>query len=82
MIGLGQHEESLEVLCRHAKVTFNSESDKSEVSRLPDPSSQLGVFHALEFPEDTPVDIRSKLAVVLINLKGSHLVKVSVKSPV
>ena len=40
------------------------------------PEKQLESFDTVLMPEESPADIKTKLVVVLINLKAKHLVKV------
>jgi hypothetical protein len=78
LISLEQNEEALEVLCQYSNAKFSSSSSPESVAELP-PEQQLQTFRKVVLPDDTPLDINSKLVVVLVNLKAKHLVQVSTK---
>ncbi len=81
LIGLGQHEEALHVLCQHSGVGFSSDTVDREDAEQMGPEQQLKAFSSVSFDQSgrtgqqIPPDIKSKLLVVLINLKATHLTK-------
>lgn len=78
LIELEQHDEALEVLCRHCQVKFETSEDSTENLELLDPEKQLKTFKKVYTEENTPIEITCKLIVVLVNLGANHLVKVSI----
>ncbi len=78
LLALGGFHEALEVLCQHGKLQFASERSPEELASM-DPEQQLGEFSSVLLPEGeeaAPLDIVSKMIVVLVNLKADHLVTV------
>lgn len=69
------NEEALEALCQFCSAKFSSEMSAESLSNL-SPEKQLESFDTVLMPEESPADIKTKLVVVLINLKAKHLVKV------
>ncbi|CAB4069485.1 GTP3C3 [Lepeophtheirus salmonis] len=65
---------TLDILCSKSIVKFSSDLPQNELEDL-SPEKQLQSFNKVVIPEDTPLDIRAKLIIVLINLKACHLVK-------
>ncbi len=87
LLGLGQSEEALEVLCQHAGVKFASDTLTPEGAEQLPAEQQLAAFDKVLFasvrdgaaaaePVAVPIEIRTKLIIVLINLRATHLVKV------
>jgi len=74
MIILAQYHDALDVLCRHGGVKFAaSNMSKDDLEKL-DPEKQLEKFTAVALDPEQPVEIKSKLVVVLVHLKAKHLV--------
>jgi hypothetical protein len=76
LLELSNYEEALEVLCVHSRAQFASETPAEDLAALT-PEQQLKEFTSVVLPnegEETPLDIVSKMVVVLINLKAEHLV--------
>ena len=76
LIVLGQNEEALEVLCQHAGVKFVSETLTREGAEELQPEQQLEAFSQVVFTgeQEVPLEIRTKLLVVLINVRATHLI--------
>ena len=74
LITLSEFKEALEVLCKRAHAKFESKAAAGQVAEM-EPEEQLQVFTKASLPPDTPLDIKAKLAVVLLNLKATHLVQ-------
>uniref|UniRef100_A0A0K2UFK2 General transcription factor 3C polypeptide 3 n=1 Tax=Lepeophtheirus salmonis TaxID=72036 RepID=A0A0K2UFK2_LEPSM len=74
LISLKLYEDTLDILCSKSIVKFSSDLPQNELEDL-SPEKQLQSFNKVVIPEDTPLDIRAKLIIVLINLKACHLVK-------
>lgn len=75
-MSLNQNDEALEVLCKYCSTQFSSDVSQEELDDL-SPEKQLEAFSNVIMPEGTPLDIKAKLVIVLVNLKATHLVKVS-----
>ena len=73
LIALNDYPEALDVLCRLCHVKFESDKKSTEVQAL-GPKDQLKVFTKATLPADTPVDLKVKLTVTLLNLEAMHLV--------
>eukprot|EP00095_Tigriopus_kingsejongensis_P008374 maker-scaffold856_size87843-snap-gene-0.23 protein:Tk08374 transcript:maker-scaffold856_size87843-snap-gene-0.23-mRNA-1 annotation:"general transcription factor 3c polypeptide 3" len=74
LISLAQNDEALEVLCKYCSTQFSSETAQEELDEM-NPEQQLKAFTAVILPEDTPLDIKAKLIIVLVNLTAHHLVQ-------
>lgn len=76
LVSLNQNDEALEVLCKYCSTQFSSDVSQEELDDL-SPEKQLEAFSNVIMPEGTPLDIKAKLVIVLVNLKATHLVKES-----
>ncbi len=74
LIQLGGFDDALDVFCRFCAVQFDADRSAEAVADL-EPERQLKeAFTAVKHPDDLVLDLRGKLAVVLIRLGAKHLV--------
>ena len=71
-------EEALDVLCLHSQVHLASdELSGEELSAIADMRARLEKTDSVSVPDnDFPIDIKTKLIIVLIHLNGTGLVEV------
>jgi general transcription factor 3C polypeptide 3 (transcription factor C subunit 4) len=67
------YEEAMEVICEHCDAKFEASKNQSELSEL-ESNQQLQAFSAVNLPDTTPLEIYSKLVVILLQLNSKHLV--------
>lgn len=77
---MDQNEDALQALCAFSSIQFTSDQSQDSVSEL-SPEKQLEAFQGVVVGNDRdemPMDIKSKMIVILVNLKAKHLIKVQV----
>ena len=67
------YEEAMEVICEHCDAKFEASKNQLELSEL-ESNQQLMAFSAVNLPDTTPLEIYSKLVVILLQLNSKHLV--------
>ena len=67
------YEEAMEVICEQCDAKFEATRNQSDLSKL-ESDQQLQAFSAVKLPDSTPLEIYSKLAVILLQLNANHLV--------
>ncbi len=84
LLNLNMSDDALDTLCKYCGVKFFSGQEgmtREDAEAMP-PEKQLQMFAEVVCPEVTPVDIKSKLVIVLVNLGAVHLVKVILILPI
>ena len=67
------YEDAMQVICEHCDAKFEASKKQSDLSQL-ESNQQLQAFTAIRLPESTPVEIYSKLIIILLQLNASHLI--------
>ena len=67
------YEDAMQVICEHCEAKFEASKKQSDLSQL-ESNQQLQAFTAVRLPESTPVEIYSKLIIILLQLNANHLI--------
>jgi len=67
------YEDAMQVICEHCDAKFEAAKKQSDLSQL-ESDQQLQEFTAIRLPESTPVEIYSKVIIILLQLNACHLI--------
>ena len=67
------YEDAMQVICEHCDAKFEASKKQSDLSQL-ESNQQLQAFTAIRLPESTPVEIYTKVIIILLQLNANHLI--------
>ena len=67
------YEDAMQVICEHCDAKFEASKNQSDLSQL-ETNQQLQAFTGIRLPESTPIEIYSKLIIILLQLDANHMV--------